>query len=99
MGATLRVDPAQLRHAAKAQADVATAVSGLDAGQAVSAAGGRMSGLLSETACQFAATVFEAAAGTVHDELTAHSTNLSAAADRYQQADEKYARRLRAFGR
>ena len=97
MGATLRVDPAQLRNAAKAQANVATVISGLDAGQAMSAAGGRMSGLLSETACQFAATVFDAAAGTVHEELTAHSTNLSAAADRYHQADEKYAHRLRAL--
>ena len=97
MGATLRVDPAQLRNAAKAQADVATVISGLGSGQAVSTAGGRMAGLRSETACHFAGTVFDAAAGTVHDELTAHSINLSAAAERYHQADEKYARRLRSL--
>jgi hypothetical protein len=53
-----------------------------------------MAGLLTETACQFAGSMFDTAASTVHDELTAHSTNLSAAADKYNQVDEQFARRL-----
>jgi hypothetical protein len=97
MGATLRVDPAHLRTAATAQAEVGTFVAGLGTGQSMASAGTGVSGLLSEVACQFAGTVFDTAAGTVNDELTAHSTNLSAAADRYHQADEEFARRLRKF--
>jgi hypothetical protein len=56
-----------------------------------------MSGLLSETACQFAGTMFDTAASTVHEQLTDHSTKLSAAADYYQRADEEFARRLKTF--
>jgi hypothetical protein len=54
----------------------------------MASAGSSMSGLLSETACQFAGTMFDTSARTVHDELTAPSTNLAAAADQYSQVDE-----------
>lgn len=95
MGGKLRVDPARLRTAAEAQAEVGAFVSGMSTGRAITNAVGSGAGLLSESACQFAATTFDAAAGTVHEELTAHSTNLSAAADRYHRTDEDFARRLR----
>jgi hypothetical protein len=95
MGATLRVDPAHLRTAATAQADVGTFVAGMGTGQSMASASTGVSGLLSEVACQFAGTTFDTAADTVNDELTAHSTNLSAAADQYHRTDEEFARRLR----
>ena len=95
MEAPLRVDPARLRTAAQAQADVGTFVSGMGTGQSMASAGAGMSGLLTATACQFAGTMFDTAASTVHGELKAHSTNLSAAADQYNQVDEEFARRLR----
>ena len=95
MGGTLRVDPEHLRTAAAAQAKVGTFVSGMAAGQSVASAGSGMSGLLSAGACQFAGTTLDTAAGAVHEELTAHSTNLSAAADLYHRTDEDFGRRLR----
>jgi hypothetical protein len=95
MGARLRVDPRRLREAAHAQAEVSTFVSSMGTGQAMASAGTGMSGLLSEAACQYAGTVFDTAAGAVHDELTAHSANLSAAADHYHRVDEEFGRRLR----
>lgn len=95
MGATLRVDPTQLRTAAAAQTEVGTFVSGMAAGQSMTNAGTGMSGLLTEGACQFAGTIFDTATAAVHEELTAHSTNLSSAADRYHRTDEELGRRLR----
>ena len=95
MGGTLRVDPERLRRAAAAQTEVGTFVSGMATGQSMASAATGMSGLLSEGACQFAGATFDTAAGAVHEELTAHSTNLSAAADRYHQIDEELGRRLR----
>ena len=95
MGGTLRVDPGRLRTAAAAQTEVGTFVSAMGTGQAMASAGTGMSGLLSEGACQFAGTMFDTAAGAAHEELTAHSTNLSAAADQYHRADEELGRRLR----
>jgi hypothetical protein len=95
MGGTLRVDPEHLRTAAAAQAEVGTFVSGMAAGPSVARAGAGMSSLLSEAACQFAGAALDTAARAVHEELTAHSTKLSAAADRYHQTDEDFGRRLR----
>jgi excreted virulence factor EspC (type VII ESX diderm) len=95
MGGTLRVDPEHLRTAAAAQAKVGTFVSGMATGQSMASAGTGMAGLLSEGACQFAGTAFDTAASAVHDELAAHTTNLSAAADLYHQTDEDFGRRLR----
>jgi hypothetical protein len=95
MAATLRVDPEQLRKAAAAQAEVGTFVSGIVSGQPMASAATGMSGLLSEEACHFAGTAFTTAATAVHDELTAHSTNLSAAADHYHRTDEEFGGRLR----
>jgi hypothetical protein len=95
VGATLRVDPSRLREAARAQAAVGTFVSGMGTGQSMASAGTAMSGLLSEAACQFAGSMFDTATSAVHDELTAHSTNLSAAAEQYHRTDEEFARRLR----
>jgi hypothetical protein len=95
MGGTLRVDPARLRAAAEAQADVGNFVSGLATGQSMAAAGAGMSGLLTEGACQFATTMFDTASTAVQDELAAHSTNLSSAADQYHRTDEALGRRLR----
>jgi hypothetical protein len=97
MGGTLRVDPAKLRTAAQAQADVGTFVSSMATGQLMMSATGSGSGLHSEAACQFAGTMFDTVASTVHEELTAHSTNLSSAADQYLRVDDEYARRLRKF--
>lgn len=93
----MRVDPERLRAAAAAQTEVSTFVSGMAAGQSITSAGTGMSGLLSEAACEFAGTAFDTAAGVVHEELTAHSAKLSAAADRYHQIDEELGRRLRKF--
>ena len=90
----MRVDPERLRRAAAAQTEVGTFVSGMAMGQSMASAATGMSGLLSEGACQVAGATFDAAAGAVHEELTAHSTKLSAAADRYQQIDEELGRRL-----
>jgi Excreted virulence factor EspC, type VII ESX diderm len=95
MGATLRVDPNRLREAARAQSAVGTFVSGMRTGQSMASAGASMPGLLSEEACRFAGSMFDTAASAVQDELTAHSTNLSAAADRYHRTDEEFGRRLR----
>jgi hypothetical protein len=97
MAATLRVDPAQLRSAAAAQAEVSTFVAGMGVGQSMARSG--MSGLLTEGACQFAGTIFDTAASAVRDELTAHSINLSTAADRYQRMDEDLGRSLRTLTR
>jgi hypothetical protein len=95
MAATLRVDPEQLCSAAAAQVDVSTFVAGMGVGQSMAGARSGMSGLLSEGACQLAGTIFDAAASAVRDELTAHSINLSTAADQYQRMDEDVGRRLR----
>jgi hypothetical protein len=97
MAATLRVDPAQLRSAAAAQAEVSTFVAGMGVGQSMARSG--MSGLLTEGACQFAGTIFDTAASAVRDELTAHSINLSTAADRYQRMDKDLGRSLRTLTR
>lgn len=94
MGGTLRVDPARLRTAAAAQTEVGTFVSGMATGQSVATAGTGMSGLLTEGACQFASTMFDTATTAVHEELSAHSTNLSSAADQYHRTDEDLGRRL-----
>ncbi|MCW2589116.1 MAG: secretion-associated protein [Mycobacterium sp.] len=91
------VDPTHLCTAAQAQADVGTFVSGMTNGQSMASGGAGMSGLLSETACQFAGTMFDTAASAVHEELTDHSTKLSAAADHYHRMDEEFGRRLRKF--
>lgn len=81
--------------AAAAQAEVGTFVSGIGSSQPMASAVAGMSGLLSEAACHFAGTMFTTAATAVHDELTAHSTNLSAAADQYHRTDEEFGGRLR----
>jgi hypothetical protein len=94
MGATLRVDLSRLRDAAQAQSDVSVFVSGLAAGQSMASAGAGMSGLLTEVACRVSGSIFDTAAGAVHDELAAHSANLAAAADRYHRTDERFGRRL-----
>lgn len=90
----LRVAPDRLHGAARAQTDVGTFVSGLATGQSMASAGTGMSGLLSAGACRFAGSVFDSAAKAVHEELTAHSANLTAAADRYHRTDEEFSRRL-----
>ena len=97
MAATLRVDPAQLRSAAAAQAEVSTFVAGMGVGQSMARSG--MSGLLTEGACQLAGAIFDTAASAVRDELTAHSAHLSTAADRYQRMDEDLGRSLRTLTR
>jgi hypothetical protein len=99
MAATLRVDPAQLRSAAAAQAEVSTFVAGMGVGQSMAGACSAMSGLLIERACQLAGTIFDTAASAVRDELTAHSAHLSTAADRYQRMDEDLGRSLRTLTR
>ncbi|GAB7069807.1 type VII secretion target [Mycolicibacterium hodleri] len=94
MGGVLRVDPARLRTAAAAQNDVGTYVAAMATGPSMADAGTGMAGLLVEGACRFAATMFDTAASAVYEELTAHSTNLSAAADRYHHTDGDLGRRL-----
>lgn len=94
VGAVLRVDPTRLRIAAAAQSDVGAYVLGMAAGPSMANAGTGMSGLLVEQACQLAAARFDAAATAVHDELTAHAKNLSAAADSYHHTDGDLGRRL-----
>ena len=56
-----------------------------------------MSGLLSEAACQFAGTLLDTAASTVHEALTDHSTKLGTAADHYRRMDEEFGHRLSTF--
>jgi len=94
VGGMLRVDPARLRTAATAQSDVGTYVAAMAAGPSMVDAGSGMRGLLVEGACQFAGTMFDAAASAVYEELTAHSRRLSSAADRYHQTDGELGRRL-----
>ncbi|MDT5075686.1 MAG: hypothetical protein QOJ80_323 [Mycobacterium sp.] len=91
------VDPTHLRSAAQAQGDVGTFVSGMSNGRSMASGGAGMSGLSSEAACQFAANMLDTAASAVHEELTDHSTKLSAAADHYHRMDEEFGRRLRKF--
>ncbi|WP_319446732.1 MULTISPECIES: type VII secretion target [unclassified Mycobacterium] len=91
------VDPTHLRSAAQTQGDVGTFVSGMTNGQSMASGGAGMAGLSSEAACQFAANVLDSAASAVHEELTDHSTKLSAAADHYHRMDEEFGRRLRKF--
>src|SRR5690242_7024973 len=97
MGATLRVNPDSLRHAARAQTDVGEFVSGMGVGQSLASAATGLSGLLSAGACQFAGSIVDAALSAVHEELTTHSTNLSIAADHYHRTDEEFGRRLGKF--
>jgi hypothetical protein len=99
MATTLRVDPQRLRTAAAAQTDVGTLVAAMGAGRSMASASAAMPGLLSEAACQFAGTMFDTAASSVDEELKAHSTNLSAAADHYHRVDEELGRRLRDLAR
>jgi hypothetical protein len=61
----------------------------------MSHAGAGMRGLLTADACHFAGSVLDSACSSVYEELTAHSTNLSSAADQYHQTDEELGRRLR----
>jgi hypothetical protein len=93
----LLVDPTHLRKAAQAQADVGTFVSGMTNGQSMASGGADIAGLLSEEACQFAGTLLDTAASTVHEALTDHSTKLETAADHYHRMDEEFGRRLRKF--
>jgi hypothetical protein len=89
MGGTLRVDPAALRDAARAQTDVGGVVSGLDVGTSISGAGAGVSGLASAGACQFVGAVVDSALGAVGEELNSHSEKLARAADLYEQSDAK----------
>jgi hypothetical protein len=95
MGATLRVDPDRLRTAAQAQTGVGSAVSGLGTGASLITAGSGMVGLTVEEACRVAGDLFDTATTAVHDELTAHSDKLSAAADQYHRMDADLSRRVR----
>lgn len=95
MAATLRVDPARLRAAAAAEAQVGDSVSRMGVGRSLFDAADGMPGLLSGAACQFAGAIFDAAAGRVRDELSTHSGKLSTAADHYHRADDELGRRLR----
>lgn len=95
MASTLRVDPAGLRAAATAQAEVGAFVSGMGVGQSLASAANAMPGLLCGAACQFAGTVFDDVAHKVSGELSAHSNRLSSAADSYYRADDELGRRLR----
>jgi len=95
MGGTLRVEPAALRDAARAQTDVGAAVSGLDVGALMSGAGAGMSGMASAGACQFVGAVVDSALATVGEELNSHSEKLARAADLYEQSDAKSGDRIR----
>jgi hypothetical protein len=97
MGVTVHVDPTHLHSAAQAQGDVGSYVAGMTNGQSMASSGAGMSGLLSETACQFVGTVLDGAASAAHRELTEHSAKLSKAANRYHQMDEEFGQRLRTF--
>ncbi|WP_232423232.1 type VII secretion target [Mycobacterium sp. 155] len=97
MGGTLRVNPDSLRNAARAQTDVGQFVSDMGIGESMTSAGTGVSGLFSESACQFAGSTVDAALNNVHEELTSHSTKLSTAADRYHRMDEELGRRLHKF--
>lgn len=94
MGATLRVDPERLRRAARTQAEVSTFVSAMAVGQTLTTAGSGLPGFQSEAACGLAGSIFDAASTAVHDELSTHSTRLSAAADQYHRMDGELGRRL-----
>lgn len=94
MASTLRVDPAGLRAAAAAQADVGAFVSGMGIGQLLRSAANAMSGLRCGEACEGAGTAFDEVGCTVNDELSEHSDRLSAAADRYRDTDNELGRRL-----
>lgn len=99
MASVLRVDPTALRHAARAQTDVATSVSNLAVGQSMASAGGGLAGLRSAAACDTVGALFDTESSATHQELTAHAGKLSKAADMYQRADkeigEKLSRHLR----
>jgi hypothetical protein len=95
VGSTLRVDPARLRAAAAAQAEVGAFVSGMATGQAMTSAADAMPGLASGAAAQFAGTVLDGVAGKVCGELSTHSDRLASAADLYSRADEELGQRLR----
>lgn len=97
MGHVLRVDPEALRKSAAAQVSVRDAVSELDAAQSISGAGAGVTGLTTEGACQFASSVVGSALSAVREDLTAHSSSLSTAADHYHRADVELGRRLRTF--
>jgi hypothetical protein len=79
VGSTLRVDPARLRAAAAAQAEVGAFVSGMATGQAMTSAADAMPGLASGAAAQFAGTVLDGVAGKVSGELSTHSDRLASA--------------------
>lgn len=88
------MNPASLRDAAGAEADVSAAVSGMDVGTLMSGAGAGVSGLTSAGACQFVGSVVDNALGSVGDELTSHSEKLRRAADLYQRTDERSGHRI-----
>ncbi len=94
MTAPLRVDPSALQAAASAQSGVAAAMAALDIGGALADAAGGMSNLSSGAACRLAAESFTADAHAVHDGLSTYATNLTVAANAYQQADERLGSRL-----
>jgi hypothetical protein len=94
VNAPLRVDPAQLRAAASAESDVAGGVAGLAPGAALASAGAGLAGLASADACQFLGAAVEKALTDVHQELTAHSSKVATAADRYHRVDGELGQRL-----
>jgi Excreted virulence factor EspC, type VII ESX diderm len=88
MASTLRVDPARLLVAASAEGDVGASVAAIAAGQCLAGAAGGVSQLRSGAAIDFAASALDNVSAAINDELTAHATKLSTAADTYRRADE-----------
>lgn len=99
MAGVLRVDPAVLRDAAKAQTEVATFVATMAVGESMTSAGTGVSGLHSAIGCQLVADVFTTATTAAHQELASHADKMSKAADMYERADKELGERLRKFVR
>lgn len=91
----LRVNPERLRSAAAEEAQLSGYLSSLGAGQSMAGAVSAMSGLQSAVACQFAGVAMDNFAGTLVEDVSSHAARLGMAADRYQQADAEFGRRLR----
>jgi hypothetical protein len=94
MARSLRVDPAVLRSAGTAIAQVGDDLSGIGLGESLSGLAGAMAGFQCVTACQEVGTALDNASKRVGNDLSQLAAKLQSAAEKYEQTDKQLGRDL-----
>lgn len=97
MPETLRVTPGALRQAAASEHESGAAVDDLQAGKTLDAGASGMSELSTGAACDAVGAAFDTEGSAVAEALNQHADKLDTAANRYDQVDSEFARRLSKF--